>query len=136
MAKEKVQIEVKEVYQFPTYSNEELRKTWDYCEKFRVTKTIEFLGKPLEISYIDFNAYLIEKEALSPEGAVYVENYHYEKNKAGDMYAVITYPTVFAVLQDKVDKMKDYKKRVDFVTKQLFDLDKMAVQVANDLKDF
>ena len=90
----KRETEIKQKYQFPTYTKKEL---W---ELNNLLKTKYNDGKKID----DVTAWLKDEGALNKDGSVIVENYRFETNRMGESYPVCDYPTKYEILSDKLSR--------------------------------
>lgn len=100
--------EVKEEYQFPEYTNQELWALNNLLkEKYNDGNKID-----------DITNWLQDEGAINKFGAVITTGNDYKKNKVGEWYPICDYPTKYELLQDKLEKASRLLGRKEFAQKK------------------
>ena len=111
----KKQIEEKVTYEFPKYSNEDLRSFEEKIEKYRINKTT---SKGENIAFYDDMLFMKDYKIVNSFGAIFVSNFHHETNSKGDMFSVCDYPTRYEIFRDKLEQLYNYQTRKNFARKE------------------
>lgn len=109
----------KEKYEFPEYSNEELREFEKEMESYKITKTLD-CGD--EVIFYDEDKYLKDNGALNENGDVMVTGWHEEENMKNDYYyPVCDYPPKLELITNKLEQLYKLQGRTEYAKKMELD---------------